>query len=88
MIHRTGPLHCRQFALRILLVQMTRKAVTEKMEGKSKKGKKISRKEKRAAKKEEAHKVGLTGPVRHQTIVHVSRLTYLLYFDYSCGWHF
>ena len=67
---------------------MTRKAVVEKMEGKSKKGKKISRKEKRAAKKEEAHKVGLTGPVRHQTIVHVSRLTYLLYFDYSCGWHF
>ena len=58
---------------------MTRKAVTEKMEGKSKKGKKISRKEKRAAKKEEAHKVGLTGPVRHQTIVHVLLLTYLLF---------
>ena len=38
------------------------------MEGKSKKGKKISRKEKRAAKKEE-HKVGLTGAVCHQIIV-------------------
>ena len=55
------------------------------MEGKSKKGKKVSRKERRAAKKEEAHKVGLTGPVRNQTIVHVSRLTYLLYFDQSGG---
>ena len=83
MIHRTGPLDCRQFALRILLVQMTRNTVAEKMEGKSKKGKKVSRKERRAAKKEEAHKVGLTGPVRHQIIVHVSRLTYLLYFDQS-----
>ena len=80
MIHRTGPLHRRQFALTILFDQMTRKTVAEKMEGKSKKGKKISRKEKRAAKKEEAHKVGLTGPVRHQTIVHMSSLNYLLFF--------
>ena len=33
------------------------------MENKAKKGKKPSRKEKIAAKKAEAHKVGLTGPV-------------------------
>ena len=35
----------------------------QKMENKGKKGKKPSRKEKRAAQKAEAHKVGLTGPV-------------------------
>ena len=35
----------------------------QKMENKGKKGKKPSRKEKRAAQKADAHKVGLTGPV-------------------------
>ena len=34
------------------------------MENKAKKGKKPSRKEKKAAMKAEAHKVGVTGPVR------------------------